>query len=104
MMVDDGLELRVGDALVMVAFSPIDLAKKELQRDGQRMFVSLMFGWRQWWWFDEKFFLLEISESIKIITRKCKPICCLLWSMFVEPMKVLQVLDHVSGAKVKVTR
>ena len=37
------------------------------------MFVSLMFGWKQWW-FDEKFFSLEISESIKIINRKGKPI------------------------------
>ena len=75
MMVDDDLELRICDTLVMVAFSPIDLAEKELQRDGQRMFASLMFDWRQWC-FDEKFFLLEISESIKIIARKGKPICC----------------------------
>ena len=41
--------------------------------------------------------MLEISESIKIITRKSKPIGCVLWLMLVELVKVLQALDHVTG-------
>ena len=66
------------------------------------MFVSLMFGWRQWW-FDEEFLLLEISESVKIITRKSKLICHALWLMLEELVKVPQVLDHVVGSKAKET-